>query len=108
MPCLAKWRAARARTAPVVAHSVVQHRSSLLTGTAEVIPFPAHRLPRLEIGRAGRAGSEFRGIRKYAPPESHADYRQRMLENVFATVVAIVLIVTGGWMLNALVSSWPG
>ena len=109
MPCLATRRTASARTAPVVGHSVILNSSSLLTGGAKVIPFTAHRLPRLEVGSAETAaGSEFSETRNYSRPESGADDHHRMLENVFAAIIATVLIVAGSWMLNTIVSSWPG
>jgi hypothetical protein len=35
------------------------------------------------------------------------DYRHRMLVNFLATIVAIVLIVTGSWLMDRIISSWP-
>jgi hypothetical protein len=47
-------------------------------------------------------------LRKYRyAPESDADYRHRMLVNCLATIVVIVPIVTGNWMVDTIVSSWP-
>ena len=65
------------------------------------------------VGRRGlvscdaRCGPPVEELRKYGyEPESNADYRHRMLVNFLATVVIIVL-VTGSWMVDTIISYWP-
>jgi hypothetical protein len=64
------------------------------------------------LGRRGLVSCDARcdppieKLRKYEP-ESDADYRHRMLVNFFATVVIIVLMVTGSWMVDTIISYWP-
>jgi hypothetical protein len=65
------------------------------------------------VGRRGLVSCDTRGdppvekLRKYGyASESDADYRHRMLVNFLATNVIIVLMVTGSWMVDTMISSW--
>jgi F0F1-type ATP synthase assembly protein I len=47
-------------------------------------------------------------LRKYEyEPKSDDDYRHRMLVNMLATIVVFVLMVTEGWLVDRIISSWP-
>jgi hypothetical protein len=69
----------------------------------------AHR-PELGLGTCDTTDdSPAEDLRKYEyPPESDDDYRHRMLVNFLATIVLIVLMVTGSWMVDTIIYSWPG
>jgi hypothetical protein len=77
------------------------------TGESEVIRFRsrAHASrPEPEPRRWNATGkSSIENIDAYEyPSESDDDYRHRMLQNILATVVLIVLMIAGYWVVNAL------
>lgn len=61
------------------------------------------------VGRRGLVSCDtpVEEFRKYGyAPESDADYRFRVLVNFLATIVIIVLMVTGSWMVDTMISPW--
>jgi hypothetical protein len=113
LPCRAEAGIASAQSRPLVSwrqtYFIMRGNSwSLIDGDGNVIPFrPRDTASRSEFGLVGldTRGEELRKYR--SPPESDADYRHRMLVNCLATIVVMVLIVTGNWMVDTIVSSWP-
>ena len=85
---------------------------SLVDGDRNVISFrPRANAPRHELGLRGchtRGHSPIGDLRKneYAP-KGDDDYRHHMLVNFLATIVVIVLMVTGSWLVDRIISSWP-
>jgi hypothetical protein len=66
------------------------------------------------VGRRGLVSCDARydppveELRKYGyEPESDVDYRHRVLVNFLATVVIIVLMVTGTWMVDTIINYRP-
>jgi hypothetical protein len=85
---------------------------SLIGGHGNVIRFRPHGAPpRRELDLESRdmmGDSPVEDLRKYEyPPEGDDDFRQRMLVNLLAALVVIVLIVIGSWMVDTITSSWP-
>jgi len=85
---------------------------SLIEGDRNVIRFrPRATGPRHELGLGGsdtRDDFPISDLRthEYAP-KNDDDYCHRMLANFLATIVAIVLVVTGSWLMDRIISSWP-
>jgi hypothetical protein len=91
--------------------STLGHNSlSLSNGDRKVIRLYAHggslrREPRRATWDT-TGDSPVEGLERYeCGPESEEDYRYRMLINVLAVVVLIVLVVTGSWILETLVNT---
>ena len=117
LPCRAGTgvASARSRTLPSSRQNSSTMRGnswSLVDGDRNVIRFrPRSTAPRHELGVGGcgtRGDSAIVDLRKYEyGPKSDDDYRHRMLVNLLATIVVIVLMVTGGWLVDRIISSWP-
>jgi hypothetical protein len=94
--------------------STLGHNSfSLSEGDRKVIRFcPRGGAPRREPRSAtwGTTGdSPVEGLERYeCERESEDDYRHHMLVNLLATIVLIVLIVSGSWILETLVNTTLG
>jgi len=78
----------------------------------DVIRFrPRANAPRHELGLRGcdtRGHSPIGDLRKYEYASKCDDYyHHRMLVNFLATIVVIVLMVTGSWLVDRIISSWP-
>jgi hypothetical protein len=83
-----------------------------IDGDGNIIRFRPHGTdPRSESSMGGchtTGESPVEDLRKYEyTSESNDNYRHRMLVNFFATIVIIVLMVTGTWMVDTIISSWP-
>jgi hypothetical protein len=83
----------------------------LIVGDGNVIRFRPRGSPQCELGLESRpvtGDSPVEDLRKYEhTPESDDDFRHRTLINFLATIVVIVLMVTGSWMMDTIISSWP-
>ena len=80
--------------------------------TENVIRFrPRSTAPRHELGLGGcgtGGDSAIVDLRRYEYGlKSDDDYRHRMMVNLLAAIVVIVLMVTGGWLVDRIISSWP-
>jgi hypothetical protein len=117
-------RCANAATTGVQTRSLVPSRAtypavwvnskSPIDGDATVIRFRPRAAagPRcgLTSGSYGtKRASPIEDVRKYEiPTENDNDYRHRMQANLLAATVVVFLMVTGCWMVDTIISSWPG
>jgi hypothetical protein len=118
LPCRAEAGLASAQSRPPVSSrqtysSMRGNSRSLIDSDGNVVRFrPRGTAPRRELGLGScdtTGDSPVEDLRKYEyTPESDDDYRHRMLVNFLATIVLIVLMVTGGWMADTIINSWPG
>jgi len=115
MPCHAEAGLSSAQLRPLVAsrQTFSTNSRSLIDGDEDVICFCPRGTPRrheLGLRSSDMTGeSPVKDLRTYEyTPESDDDYRHRMLVNFLATMVLIVLMVTGRWMVDTVISSWPG
>jgi hypothetical protein len=92
-------------------YSSMRHNSrSLNDGDGNVIHFCTRRTPpRRGLENLDMTGySAVEDLRKYEDAlESDDDYCHRMLVNFITAIVVIVLMVTGSWMVDTIISSWP-
>jgi hypothetical protein len=100
---------------PSPAAYFINHGKSRLPikSDATVIHFrPRAAVPRCEltIGSYGKkCASPVEDLRKYELcADSDHDYRHRMQVNLLAATVVIFLMVTGSWMVETIINSWPG
>jgi hypothetical protein len=98
-------------------HGAANHRGSGLrrwdtTDQSNVIPFRSRdaasrrELTQWILGLPGEPMVEEIGIHE-CTPENDNDYRHRVLVNILATGVLIVLMTTGYWTVNTMVKSPP-
>jgi hypothetical protein len=117
LPCRAETGIAgpRAKTPPSSrqTYSTMRGKSwPLINGDRNVIRFrPRANAPRHELSLCGcdtRGHSPIGDLRKYEyAREGDDDYHHRMLVNFLATIVVILLMVTGSWLVDRIISSWP-
>jgi hypothetical protein len=118
MPCRAEAGFASAQSRPQVSSrqtysSMRGNSRSLIGSDGNVIRFRSRgNAPRreLSLGSCDTTGdSPVEDLRKYEyRSENDDDYRHRMLVNFLATIVLIVMMVTGSWMVDTIINSWPG
>jgi hypothetical protein len=97
-PCRTKTRTTSAPSRPLISSRQTssakpENSRRLIVGDGNVICFRPRGTTQREI--------------RYDGPESDHDLRYRTLINYLATVVIILLIVSGSWMVDTIISSWP-
>jgi hypothetical protein len=117
LPGRAEARRAGTQSRPLAlprqAYSSMRDNSRSLIGSeGNVVRFrprgtaPPHELRLRSCDTTGECPVEKLRAYEHAP-ESDDDYGRRMLANFAATIVLIVLVVTGSWMVDMIIKSWP-
>jgi hypothetical protein len=114
-PCRTKTRTTSAPSRPLISSRQTssakpENSRRLIVGDGNVICFRPRGTTQRELDLEScqmTGGSPVEDILRYDGPESDHDLRYRTLINYLATIVIILVIVSGSWMVDTIISSWP-